>query len=901
MSAQLPGRLAPAEPDSSLGATFVTKTFPDISPNAGVIGICTVPPERAGMDDLGWHLVDFLAYKALLCGETHHRAQTWLAQCDVASIVQANPERYAYGKERRLVYGAAEASLAPDGKGSTHLRADHIKVEQSAPELKEEFLKTLSTKSKIAEKTGFPLFIIVCGLTTLEQDVFFGVISTETRLTSDDIRRSIGSNVDAVMITPALFSAGWQVNPSFGRRPNGKLRAKRVEFIARQFGGVFANEVVPSFEQWTCPLLDIAKVDDRAKAYSFPGPVMPSEEQRRKSEILKVTLHSALAGRLSSGYWDHSFNFGDESDDWITLVGPRNHKSLLYWRKKWEGLKTDDGWTRDEERLYFSGGAFGGNVRSQIAHIKYLVAESMVAWPDFWSSAFGRKAEAKFRSFVMDPSPDHIECHEMFNILEHRASSAVLADVTCDYFTLATPYEQRCRDWHERTWKMNEASPDARMAINQAYREITRAIPAVNLPPGVNFNHLSMTQKSLEVPASYLSVSLYMCFPERKEREDAVIRMIDFFKEVKDRQVELLLKDRESESACVAWLNSINMPTRDLQSALSAIKLANMPSATAGPVSNWPVLQDVEAATGTTALRAITPAAGHAIVASPPAPAPVSTDNKPVDLSTSQNTRTVPASSSKVKTGPWHVHRRSLSGSVLKQLDLLELRDIEEIIKVKRAELNQYRRRYETALPEELPKLQSELIKLSGGVAFLEAEARLKQYEKDGTNGSEQFADAIPSPAHQQAPEPERRGAFGSHAKNGAEEQDKPEPKYESKPESKLAPTVSLHANAQAEKQDKPKLESQKPKVQVDLFRAWGMSSRVKTRTEEQDKPEKKPEPTPEQKPTPTLSLHEKTRIEGQSKTKPKPVQKVDVPVDPWNQYRQVRHSNTDDEDGYMW
>lgn len=510
------------EPPSP-GATFVTNILPDISPNVGVIGLCTVPANRAGMDDLGWHFVDFLAFKALFRSETHHRAQTWLAQCDVASMVQADPGKYVHGKERRLVSGAAVASMMSD---NSHLRDDHINVVPSALELKEEFLKTLSTKSKIAEKAGFPLFIIVCGLTTLEQDVFFGEITTDARLTSADIRRSMNNNVDAVMITPALFSAGWQINPSFCRRPDGTMHAQRLEFFARQFGGVFANEIVPSFEQWTCPILDIDRADKTAKGDRFPGPVMPSEEQREKSEALKVKLHCLLAGRLSSGHWDHSFSFDEKSDDWLKLMGPRRYKPLSYWRKKWEGLDIDGGYTTDEERLYFLGNAFGGNVRSQITHIKYLVEESMVAWPDFWSSAFGRKAGAKFQSFVADPSPEHVQCHEMFNIMEHRATSAVLADLTCDYFALPKPHGERCRDWRERAWK-DEASRDARIAIIQTHREVTGVIPAVNLPSGVSFNHLSVTQRSLEVPASYLSVSLYMRYPERGELQGAIMRMID--------------------------------------------------------------------------------------------------------------------------------------------------------------------------------------------------------------------------------------------------------------------------------------------------------------------------------------------------------------------------------------
>lgn len=510
----------------SPGAMFVTNTIPDITPQSGVVALCPVPNDRAGMDDLGWHVVDFLAFKALFRGEVHHRAQTWLAQCDIAELVRDNPEQFVHGKERRLVSRATKASSTTSGKGNTHVREDHIKVEQSALKLREEFLEALSAKAKIAEKNNFPLFIIICGLTTLEQDVFFGKINIDARLTSIDIRRAIGNNIDATMITPALFSAGWQINPSFCRHPSGRIRAERMEFFARQCGGVFANDIVPSFEQWACPLLDVDQVDEGAQSDSFPGPAMPSEEQRKKNEAMKVKLHSALAGRLSSGHWDHSFNFDDKSDHWVTLIGPRVNKQLSYWRTKWELLGVDGDYTRDDERLYFLGNAFGGNVRSQITHVKDLIAESMVAWPEFWSSFFGQKAGEQFRRFMIDPSPEHVQCHEMFSIMEHRASSAIFADLACGYFALPKPYEERCRDWRERSWK-NEASSDVRMAIIHAQREVTGIIPGVNLPPGVSFNHLSVTQRSLEVPASYLSVSLCLRYPKRDELQDAVTRLVD--------------------------------------------------------------------------------------------------------------------------------------------------------------------------------------------------------------------------------------------------------------------------------------------------------------------------------------------------------------------------------------
>ncbi|KAI1764914.1 hypothetical protein GGR53DRAFT_530126 [Hypoxylon sp. FL1150] len=764
----------PAPSDFSPGPMFVTNTIPDISPNAGVVGLCPVPADRAGMDDLGWHVVDFLAFRALFRGEVVLKAQTWLAQCDIAEIVRSDPGQFAHGKERRLVSVAAEASSATNSKGVQYLREDHIKVEQSVSKLKEEFLKTLSAKAKIAEKNGFPLFIIVCGLTTLEQDIFFGATNSDARLTSIDIRRSIGNNIDVTMITPALFSAGWQINPAFSRRPHWGMRAGRVEFFARQFGAVFASDIIPSFEKWTCPFLDTNQLDEGAKSDRFLGPVMPSEEQRKLSEALKVKLHSTLAGRLSPGHWDHSFDFGDESDNWLTLVGPRVNKPLSYWRKKWELFGADDGYTREEEHLYFLGNAFGGNIRSQVNHIKDLIAESMVACPDYWSSMFGRKAAAQFRKFMIDPSPEHAQCHEMFNIMEHRASSVILADSICDYLALPKPHDERCRDWPERAFK-NAAALDVRMDIIHAQGKVTKIIPGVYLPPGINFNHLSVTQRSLEVPATYLAVSLCLGIPAREEVGAIMPRIEDFFTTVKTLQTELLLKNKECEKACVAWLNSINMPTRSLRHALSAIKSATMSSATAEPVNNWPILHDVE--TRIRMMRTTTPSIGHAVAASPPASAPGGPECRAVhhnDLPTSQSPHAVPVSSPEGKTGSLYDHRRNTPEEVIAAFDRMGIDDVKEMLHDKLANKAQLHKELETASLETLMGIQKELVSLSAAIAYMEAEVRVKEYKKGGAQASEQ-------PVMETS-------ASGTHAKSPAEEQGKPDPVPQKTPKGQMDP-----------------------------------------------------------------------------------------------------------------
>ncbi|KAI1407785.1 hypothetical protein F5Y13DRAFT_205734 [Hypoxylon sp. FL1857] len=557
-------------------ASFITHAIPDISRNSGVVGLCTVPAKRAGMNDLGWHLADFLAWKALLCGETHPNAQTWMALCDVAGIVNTNPELYAHGKDRRLVSSAAAASSYTDSDGNVQHRKDGITVQPSAQKLKVDFVRVLSEKVKVAQAGGYPLVIIICGPTTVEQDIFFGKAEEQHHFGSDSIRHLLGEHVDAIVITPSLFSAGWQINPFFSGNPAGKVVADRTEFLAKQFGGVFAKEHIQHLLGWKSPFLDWDSVDKNEITGTFPGPPMPNAKQEQMFDELQVKIHSALAGRFSTGHGDHSFDFEAENDDWEKLIGPRRHKPLSYYHQKWAALGTGTTAATDLNRLDFLGNSFGGSWMSQVYHIKQLIKQSFVGWPGYWRLLIGQNVKKVLREFLEHLAPDARLCQEMFNVMEHRATTAVLADMTVACFGLPRPYEARCKDWDEIKWTHDTPDVDQR-ATNQPYAELTRCIPGACVPPRINPSHLNPMQTALQVPATYLSVALCLRYLTSSAGLEAAKRTSQFFEGIKLRQTQLLLRDSEVRDACTAWLRSINMPIRTLEDALAIVKQAEIP------------------------------------------------------------------------------------------------------------------------------------------------------------------------------------------------------------------------------------------------------------------------------------------------------------------------------------
>jgi hypothetical protein len=502
-----------------LNSSFITQAIPRVHRFAGVVGICTVPEDRAGMDDLGWHIADFLAFRALLCGENPPPAQTWLSQCDIASLVEDKPERYVHGKDRRLVGFAAKPEMYQTAAKGLVEREDNIQVETSSKLLKEKLVMAIKGKMAILKRHKYPLVLIICGMTSLEQDVYFGQLDFDSRWTMSDLRAAIGDDinqVETIVVTPSLFSAGWQINTAFGSPPSASVRANRDNFLARQFGGLFAKDFVQNFLGWKCPVLDVAKVDHSIiTSERFPGPASPSDEVKALISKLQAQIHSCLIGQFSAYYMDHSFSFDEENDEWPTLIAQRekspDYPGLGWYEQKWSKLPSVQSFKVTDEGLPFLGSAFGGTRMSQVNHLRYLIDESYLAWPDHWATNFGQVTKADFERFLNSKTRDDLDCYEVFSVLEHRATMSTLASMIVKHFDLPMPHNQRCRDWNSLRWR--DELPEADLSsLIQHFGTVLACVPGPNVPPGINPNQLSRLQRRLENAATYVRASLGIRF-----------------------------------------------------------------------------------------------------------------------------------------------------------------------------------------------------------------------------------------------------------------------------------------------------------------------------------------------------------------------------------------------------
>ncbi|KAI1329903.1 hypothetical protein F5Y16DRAFT_364316 [Xylariaceae sp. FL0255] len=562
---------APSEANPKvLNASFVTQTIPDIPIHAGVVAVCTVPEERSGMDDLGQYLNSFLALRSLICGANPAQAQTWLTNCDIISLVEHTPERFVYGSDQRLVGGAAQAVTQMTKSGAVALREDNIQFEASSSHLKEMFLEAALKKIDICKRNKLPLALIFCGPSSLDQDVYMAGGNDYWKIS--DIRSALGNSindVNATLITPSLFSAGWQVNPMFGAAI--PLNGSRDEFLARQLGGLFARKLVKGFVGWGCPFLDKAKLDDLPSTERFPGPVKRNESQLASEANFKVEIQSCLSGQTSAYPTVSSFSFDENNDEWVTLVGCRQGRGLRWYQQKWSTLPVSQTVGNAGGRLGFLGNAFGGTRKSQVNHIKTLVEDSFHSWPGHWALNWGKEEKQDFLRFMSQDDPDELTCYEIFNILEHRATISILGDRIVQYFGLPVPNNERCRDWDYVKYK-SETGQKEQSYITTNFGQALTCFPGPNMPPGVNENMMSKIQKRLESAANYVRASVGRQYLSSPGSGKTVMARIDkLLQTVTFKQAELLVKNPVVRQVAYSWLQSIGMPLLSLELAENAV------------------------------------------------------------------------------------------------------------------------------------------------------------------------------------------------------------------------------------------------------------------------------------------------------------------------------------------
>ncbi|KXJ93962.1 hypothetical protein Micbo1qcDRAFT_201891 [Microdochium bolleyi] len=544
--------------------TFFTRTIPDIPSNAYIIGLCSIPDERAQPDDQGWHLADFLAWKTLFRGHGTANSQAWLAFCDVAQIVKARPADFAHGSDRVIVKRALAASF--DNIPGVGLRPqyDYVHVD-SAATLGQKFLDVVAKFSEKAHKADAPLVIFLCGPSNLGQDVYLEDKEDTVWIRSCQIRKAMPeSGIKAVVVNAAPFSPGWQINPSFCTEVPFKPLAAQTTALGMQLGGLFTRRMQDVYLGWDCPWLDKTRVDTEIMAAdAFPSPLLLQTRQQESIDSVKHGLFQFLSGRLIGFGLSHSFNFDANHDDWVTYIRPRVGLTLANLESKWERLpKALPADTSPPKRLGFLGSAFGGCRSSQLSHIRHLVLDDLATTGSWENTSFDRDLKRNFERVLklLKEDPDELDCHELFCLLEHRATSVVLGDLLLRQLGMQkwAPAPGRCHDWDRTTWKRLRGPMQQTAEVKLVSVLQTKLFPSFQPPPPLALDNHRHMHRRLSACSEYLTAAIIAS----GEQADLVVADIQkVLHQAVRAQMGSLETKLKFRDFCISWLEAINMPT----------------------------------------------------------------------------------------------------------------------------------------------------------------------------------------------------------------------------------------------------------------------------------------------------------------------------------------------------
>ncbi|KAK4031642.1 hypothetical protein C8A01DRAFT_21179 [Parachaetomium inaequale] len=519
---------------------------PDLPHNAEILGVCGVSTENADQNKYGWMVADFLHWKLLFHG-------TWLTSLDIAEFLK----------------GVDGVDMLNDDTIYKFVgkHEDAIKTVPSDDEgFTAAFLLRLAESARRAVLRRTVLAVMVFAPVTPEQDICvdFGggkkMYLTAERL-RDTINNAVGGvQLRVVLVTPSPFTGGWLCRPSLMNRPACPAPDKMLlRIIAKSCGGVFADRSIRSFTERNTPLMTDAQ-RDKVK-YDDPMPLRPSKLQTDCLHHFQRQIHESLEHRLSVFARDHAFILEKDaardpssfSDTWVEY-GPREGRPLGFWAKHWGTPRPKIDHTH---RFEFLGEAFGGTRESQFFHLKYLIAIELDTHPGDWERQVGGVTRELYTSFQQRLMPSVDDAKRVFDTIEFRASSAILAQIVAKAFDLPMPDGVKCRYWHD---KMDGVDDAYYRKLQFAFGEALRLFDQAAVLPSER-RHEFKNVRFLRA-ARWLSAATALKF-ENGSRQDIegfvgkdVARLIA---KIRDAQTALLLEDQSVTRAGLNWIAALGL------------------------------------------------------------------------------------------------------------------------------------------------------------------------------------------------------------------------------------------------------------------------------------------------------------------------------------------------------
>ncbi|KAK0628560.1 hypothetical protein B0T17DRAFT_632102 [Bombardia bombarda] len=527
-------------------ASIIIHNPPDFPKDAEILGICGVSEKNADQNKYGWMAADFLAWMTLFHGVGQKIFQTWLSSLDMAKFLESvgspldtknNPFKEVLGKNN------SNLGQLPSTRNAFALKT----------------FEAICERAIIADKRKTTLLVMFFGPVTPEQDicVHFGDTEKKGFLTTEKIRQTIReavghSDLQVILMTPSPFTGGWMCNPSIFGSAMNPSHSKALRFVSKSCGAAFANRLVDLCTRRSTPLLT---AEQRSKVpYEDMTPLRPTELQLNLLHKFQRQIHEALEHRLSDLGKKHGFNFEPQHDTWETYA-PRTGRSLVdFWAIKGSSLLRGD--TENNECFGFLGEAFGGTRQSQIFHLQYLTTIEVETCPGDWDVASTMFTRELLEGFIETPNPEEDHFKRVFDAIEFRSSSIVLAQIVAKALDLPNSDGMKCRYWADNCNNMDGKIYDKKFRV--AFGDVINLFDQVAILPG-EIRH-DFKRVRFWRACRWLAAAIATKFTSDDEIREVIHKgVVPFLSKIRQTQLELLMEDHSVVHLGRDWIASLSL------------------------------------------------------------------------------------------------------------------------------------------------------------------------------------------------------------------------------------------------------------------------------------------------------------------------------------------------------
>ncbi|GAB1311703.1 hypothetical protein MFIFM68171_01913 [Madurella fahalii] len=554
-------------------ASVVIHGPPDFPEDAEILGVCAVSTENADQNKYGWMVADFLSWKTLFHG-------TWLSSLDISKFLDHIDGLKVSNDD------AVHKIFGDDGGHVNEIPANSSRFVAS-------FLKHVAEKAQSAKARDSSLVILVFAPVTPDQDICVDFSSSgegKTYLTPETICKTISTAVSdlqlpVTLVTPSPFTGGWLCRPALLGLNACSSSDNMMRIIAKSCGGAFANYFMRYFTQRNTPLLTDAQ---RRKAqYDNLMPVGPTELQTSLLHKFQRLIHESLEQRISVLARDHGLILHQDAarnpsrftDSWRSYA-PRHGRALEYWVEKWHNLPP----VVEADRFEFVGHAFGGSKASQAFHLRYLSAIELETCPGDWNRYVNGITYSLLKSFSEIQEPQEDMFKRVFDAIEFRASSMVLAQSLARALDLPMPDGLKCRYWND---KIDGVDDKYYARLQVAFGEIHNLFDQAAVFPSEKPHEYKAVR--FQRAARWLSAAIASKFSEHDSREDIKVFVLrdvaQLVTKIRDTQRILLLENQAVKHAGLRWIAALGMDEGEGEATAVSSTVSRM-SATNGLADN---------------------------------------------------------------------------------------------------------------------------------------------------------------------------------------------------------------------------------------------------------------------------------------------------------------------------